>query len=55
MKAYNEKMISMRTTECKDQEKIAAFDLDGTIITTQSGKVGYIYPRKKERYFLVKN
>lgn len=46
MKVYNGKMISMRTMECKDQEKIAAFDLDGTIITTQSGKVGYIYPRK---------
>ena len=40
MKAYNGKMLAMRTAECQDKEKIAAFDVDGTIITTQSGKVG---------------
>lgn len=39
MEAYEGKVLLMRTKGCKDSDKIAAFDLDGTIISTSSGKV----------------
>ena len=39
MTAYEGRLLTMRTEKVDDSEKIAAFDLDGTIIGTKSGKV----------------
>ena len=38
-KIYDGKLLIMNYRDSKPSEKIAAFDIDGTIITTKSGKV----------------
>jgi len=47
--AYNGKLLIMSHPDCHGSEKIGGFDLDGTIITTKSGKVSPLLgeiPRK---------